>query len=361
MKINLKRIPIKKIVKNYTDNGNDGVFGLNGKLDIRPPYQREFVYKSEQQLSVIDSIKKNFPLNVMYWFVRDDGSFEVIDGQQRTISICRYINNGFSFKGMYFNNLQQDEQEKILNYELMIYQCIGTTTERLNWFEKINIAGEPLKPQEIKNATFSGPWVTDAKRRFSKNGCVAYNIASDYLTGTANRQDYLETAIKWKSCNNIKDYMGIHQRDENAEELWKYFTDVVDWIEKTFTTKRPEMMDGTEWGFLYNKYKNEKFDAKKIEKRTKKLVEDYDVTKNKGIYTYILTGEEKHLSIRTFSRNEKQKAYEKQKGKCNHCTEEFEFSEMEGDHIKPWSKGGKTIPENCQILCKECNGSKSNK
>lgn len=360
MNIKLKKITVKELTKGYEDNEEDGVIGYDGKLDIRPPYQREFIYKEKQRDKVIDTLTKDFPLNVMYWAVKDDGTYEVIDGQQRTISISQYVESEFSFNGKYFHNLQEDEQEQILNYELMVYLCSGKDSDKLSWFETINIAGEQLTNQELKNAVFSGTWVSDAKRYFSKNGCPAYSIGSDYINGSPVRQEYLETAIRWISRNEISKYMGIHQHDPNASALWIYFQSVISWVSATFTKKRKHMK-GVNWGELYDLYKDEIYDPKKIEEEIEKLILDDDVTKKSGIYPYILTKKEKYLSIRAFSDSIKQKVYELQKGICVACTEHFDLSEMEADHITPWHEGGKTIEENCQMLCKECNRRKSGK
>lgn len=360
MKIELKEITVRELAENYEDKGEGGVVGYGGKLDIRPPYQREFIYKDKQRDAVITTLTKNFPLNVMYWAVREDGSFEVIDGQQRTISVCQYINGDFAYMLRYFHNLQPDEQQQILDYKLMIYLCSGTDSERLDWFRTINIAGEKLTEQELRNAVYAGSWVSDAKRFFSKSGCPAYEIGSDYLTGSAIRQEYFETAIKWISKGNIEVYMAKHQHDPNANALWRYFQSVVTWVSTTFTKKR-RFMKGVDWGTLYNKYKDETYDTKKIEEETAKLILDDDVTTKSGIYPYILTRNEKYLSIRAFSDNIKQKVYEKQNGKCVVCREHFELSAMEADHITPWHEGGKTSEENCQMLCKEDNRRKSGK
>ena len=201
MDIKLKNIKVKDLVKDYSDKDQEGVFGYSGKLNIRPQYQREFVYNPDQRSAVINSIFSDYPLNVMYWSIQSDGKYEVIDGQQRTISICQYVEGDFSFNQKYFHNLQNDEKEKILNYELMIYFCKGSDSEKLSWFRIINIAGEKLYNQELLNAIYSGPWVTDLKRHFSKNGCPAYELGNNYLKGSPIRQDYLETALKWKSNN----------------------------------------------------------------------------------------------------------------------------------------------------------------
>lgn len=360
MKIELKEISVRELTNGYQDNNEDGVIGYGGKLDIRPPYQREFIYKDKQREAVIETINKNFPLNVMYWAVREDKSFEVIDGQQRTISISQYVNGDFALNGMYFHNLQKDKQEKILDYKLMIYLCEGTDTEKLEWFKTINIAGEKLTDQELNNAVFSGTWVTDAKRHFSKNGCAAYGLGSDYLNGSPIRQDYLETTIKWISNDNIIEYMAKNQHEPNANEIWLYFQSVINWVKITFIKYRKEMK-GIDWGFLYNEFNSQKFDSKKLEEEISRLMEDEDVSNKKGIYNYVLTKKEKYLNIRAFSPNQRREAYERQKGICPVNKKYYPIEEMEADHITPWHLGGKTTAENCQMLSKEANRIKGGK
>ena len=360
MQIELKEITIRALTEGYQDNQESGVSGYGGRLDIRPPYQREFIYEDKQRDAVIDTLTKDFPLNVMYWAVRGDGRYEIIDGQQRTVSICRYVNGKFSIDGLYFHNLQDDQQQQMLNYRLMIYQCSGTDSEKLAWFKTINIAGEPLSDQELRNAVYAGPWVTDAKRHFSKTGSPAYHVGGDYLNGKAIRQEYLETAIKWISDNNIDDYMGQHQRQSSAEALWQYFQDVINWVKTVFSQYRKEMK-GLAWGDFYNEFNHREFDPNEMEDEVAKLMEDEDVTAKRGIYAYLLTGEEKHLNIRAFTNKQKREAYERQKGVCAECKEPFALEDMEADHITPWHEGGPTTPENCQMLCREHNRRKSGK
>lgn len=366
MEIELKKITVRELSDNYEDNAENGVVGYSGKLNIRPPYQREFIYKDKQRDAVINTVLKNFPLNVMYWAVGENGNFEVIDGQQRTISICQYVNGDFAYQNLYFHNLQEDQKEQILDYTLTVYFCSGTDSEKLEWFRTINIAGEKLTEQELRNAVYSGSWVTDAKRYFSKTGCPAYSIGSDYLNGSPIRQEYFEKAIDWISSGNIEMYMAKHQHDPIAIDLWNYFQSVINWVNATFTNKR-KFMKGVEWGPLFNQFKDKKLSPKEIEDETIKLIADDDVTKKSGIYPYILTRDEKYLSIRAFSDNIKQKVYEKQQGVCPECRREkkekntWELVEMEGDHITPWREGGKSIEENCQMLCKDHNRRKSSK
>lgn len=357
MNIELKKITIRELVEGYHDSSEEGVVGYGGKLNIRPKYQREFVYKDKQRDAVITTINRGFPLNVMYWAVCDDGTFEVIDGQQRTISICQYATSVFAYDMRYFHNLQDDEQERFLDYELMIYLCSGSDSEKLEWFRTINIAGEKLTDQELRNAVYSGSWVSDAKRYFSKTGCPAYGIASNYMSGSPIRQEYLETAIDWiaaRDLHNIEYYMAAHQHDANAAELWLYFQCVINWVRLIFSKYRKEMK-GIAWGVLYNKFGAQPFDAVALERRVAELMQDEDVTNKKGIYTYLLTSDERHLSIRAFSDKMKREAYERQEGVCLHCRERFAIEEMEGDHITPWAEGGATTAENCQMLCRRCN------
>ena len=363
MKIDLHRIPIREVIAGYKDSAEEGVVAYGGKLDIRPKYQREFVYKEKQRDAVIETIKKGFPLNVMYWMIREDGDYEVLDGQQRTISIGQYVTGDFSLNDRFFHNLTKEEQDKILDYELMIYFCEGTDKERLDWFRIINIAGEKLTDQEIRNAVYTGPWLSDAKLKFSKSNCVAYLLANDggqLVSGSPIRQEYLETALSWINDGKIEDYMAKHQHDTNADELWKYFQDVIAWVRTTFTNYRREMSD-VQWGELYNQFKDERLNAAKLETEIKELMQDEDVTKKSGIYPYVLTRKENYLNIRAFTDKMKREAYERQDGICPFCKKKYDISEMEADHIKPWHEGGKTISENCQMLCKQDNRTKSGK
>ena len=360
MKIELKEISVENLTDGFADSAEQGVIAYGGKLDIRPPYQREFIYKDKQRDAVIDSVRKDFPLNVMYWAVRKGGDYEVIDGQQRTLSICQYVNGDFSINGLAFHNLKDNQQQQILDYKLMIYFCSGTDSEKLDWFRTINIAGEEHTDQELRNAVYAGPWTADAKRYFSKTGCAAYGLASDYMRGSPIRQEYLETAIEWRSGGKIEEYMSEHQHDKNATPLWQYFQKVIGWVKATFPEYRREMK-GVDWGVLYNQFKDKECDTDKLEKQVAKLMQDDDVERKSGIYPYVLDGDERHLNIRAFSENMKREAYERQKGVCVKCKKKFGLEEMEGDHIKPWHEGGKTNAANCQMLCKDDNRRKSGK
>ena len=368
MNIELQEITIRDLVEGYADDGDGGVVGYGGRLDIRPPYQREFVYKPAQQIAVIDTVIKGYPLNVMYWSARDNGTYEIIDGQQRTLSIATFIEGDFSIQHeghtQYFHNLPSYIQHKILKYRLMIYFCSGSDHERLEWYKTINIAGEVLTDQELRNAVYAGPWLSDAKRYFSRRGGPAYALGGAYLTGTAIRQHYLETVIKWISDGVIEDYMGRHQHDESAEPLWDYFRSVIDWIEATFTQRgksRLKLMKGHDWGSLHRKHKDADLDPNQIEVEIGKLILDDEVEKKSGIYPYMLTRDEKRLRLRAFKDGMKLKVYVMQDGNCARCQEHFELDDMEADHITPWSEGGKTVEDNCQMLCRKCNREKSSK
>ena len=367
MDIQEQKVTIREITEGYFNDAEEGVVGYDGRLDIRPQYQREFVYNDKQRDEVIRTVMKGLPLNVMYWvdrgddFVKDNPDkprYEVLDGQQRTISICEYVDGSFSVDNKYFENLQTDVQNKILDYKLFVYVCSGTDSEKLDWFRIINIAGEQLTDQELRNAVYAGPFIADAKRYFSKTGCVASMLADAYLRGSSIRQEYLETAIEWAAAKDklsIEQYMAKHQYDANAVELWNYFRSVIEWVQAIFPKKRKEMK-GVKWGELYNSNcKRTDLDAKKLETKISELMADEDVTKKAGVYEYVLNGNERALSIRAFTNRDKRTAYERQKGICPICGKHFEIEKMHADHITPWSKGGHTTPDNCQMLCRDCN------
>lgn len=360
MKIELKEITIKDVVNGYVDNSEEGVIGYGGKLNIRPKYQREFVYKEEKRNAVIKTIMKGFPLNVMYWVKNEDGTFEVLDGQQRTISFCQYVSNQFSIDYRSFQNLTSVEREQILNYKIMVYFCEGDEKEKLEWFKTVNIAGEKLTDQELRNAVYTGTWLTAAKTIFSKPNCAAYRLSKDYVKGSPIRQELLQTALKWKSKGNIEQYMSAHQHDANANDLWMYYNGVIEWVKVTFPKYRNEM-SGVNWGELYDNFHSQVLDTEKLEMEISKLMMDDDVTNKKGIYPYVLTRKEKYLSIRGFTPSMKRTAYERQGGICAGCNKEYPITKMEGDHKIPWHQGGKTNIENCQMLCIDCNRQKGGK
>ena len=377
MKITPIQVTIADLTKNYKDDGDGGVFGYDDRLTIRPAYQREFVYKDKQRDLVIDSIRKSRPLNVMYWSKTGKDTYEVLDGQQRTISIAQYVNKDFPIKvngnDKFFQNLTDTERDQILNYELTVYICEGTEEEKLEWFKIINIAGETLTNQELLNATYTGPWLADAKNYFSKRNCVAGQMADGYIKGNPIRQDYLEKVLSWIADRDDLEsgqmYMAIHQHDADANDLWLYFQMVINWSKMLFPKSRKGMTNVQEWGLLYNKYHNKQYNSNTLEADVQRLLMGDDVTKNAGIIPYILSDRTKHdekfLSIRSFSEAQKRRAYEKQGHKCPCCVKngidkEYAYNEMQGDHIIPWSQGGRTIDSNLQMLCQKCNNDKSN-
>lgn len=370
MKIELHHIKVKDLYEGYKDSGElKGVVAYGGKLDVRPPFQRLFVYDDKKRNAVIETLVQGFPLNVMYWVDKGDGTYEILDGQQRTISICQYLNHDFSIMGQdgkpyYINNWTKDKQEEIMNYELLVYFCSGSDTEKLGWFKTINIAGAELSAQELRNAVYAGEWLTDAKRYFSHFGCAAIKVGDKYVKAEYKTQGYLEKALSWIAKAQgitIEEYMAKHQHDKEASELWQYYRKVIQWVEDTFIKYRAPMK-GVAWDELYQKYgaDGQHYDVNKLEEEISTLFTDVDVQKQSGIYEYVFDHQERYLNIRAFNKREKQTAFERQKGRCPICQMTFKIEEMEADHIVPWSKGGHTTPENCQCLCKDCNRKKGN-
>lgn len=361
MKIEIVEIALGDIVAGYVDSGEEGVVGYAGKLDIRPAYQREFIYEGLPRDNVIRSVLQNLPINVMHWVI-NGANYELLDGQQRTVSICRYVNNEFPVDNLRFENLPNDKQLQLLNYKVLVYMCEGTDSEKLKWFQTVNTPVAPLLKQELRNAVYTGTWLADAKRHFGKTECPAHKLGGDYLKGTSIRQEYLETALDWISEGDIVGYMSEHQHAPNASELWLYFSSVINWV-KTYFPKYRKEMKGLPWGELYNAHKNDKLDAKRLETEITRLLMDDEIDRKAGVYRYLLTGEEKYLNIRAFSDKLKREAYEAQKGRCPMCpkTIKFDLEQMEADHITPWSEGGRTLAENCQLLCKRHNRAKGAK
>jgi len=390
-----KKFSISEIVKGFIeDDITNQVSAMNGRLNIRPAYQRQFVYNENDSKAVIDSIVNGFPINVMYWVKTGknqagEDMYEVLDGQQRLISICHFSKNDFSvnISGNTYNFNNMTDRNKFLDYDkLIVYICEGTDEEKLEWFERINKAGKELTKQEMRSAIYFGKGTTKAKKYFisqSTNGKVAYSCdcqnttnklsGKDYVCGKWERQDIYEKVIVWKINSDreydIRNYMMQCRNDESAaDDLYKYFENVIIWVKRLFPTY-DKVMQRVDWGFLYNKYHNDStLSSVILEPRVLELLADDEVQSKKDIYEYVLTTSikddktaRKLLNLREFKSNDKKSAYEKQKHICPSCMKKWKFEEMEGDHIVPWSKGGKTEPSNLQMLCKRCNNAKSNK
>ena len=375
MTIKQMEVTVGDITKGYINNEEQGVRGFGGLLDIRPPYQREFIYNDQEQRAVINTVLHGYPLNVMYWVKRSDDAecpYEVMDGQQRTLSLCQYVANVFAIDFKNFSNQTADIRKKILDYKLTVYVCEGEESEKLEWFKTINIAGKPLNEQEIRNAVYAGPFVSDAKKHFSKTNCGAYRLGRDLVNGSPIRQDFLKKALEWMADHETRGgkpqsavgYMSAHQHDHTAMPLWTYFQNVLNWAISTFNIKKfKSIMKGLDWAKLYDQYHDKDLNLKEIEQRICELMADAkdEIQKPQGIIPYVLTGDERHLDLRTFSDKVKLAVWERQSHKCAICGEEFDIEFMEGDHITPWREGGRTIIENCQMLCRECNRRKGGK
>jgi len=370
----------------YSELEGKGLFGLSGKLTIQPEYQRNYIYASEggkREVAVIESILKGYPIGLIYFNKVDDNNFEVLDGQQRITSIGRFITNKFTIKDdngneQLFGGFALDKKNKILSTKLLIYECEGTESEIKEWFRTINIAGVPLNSQELLNAVYSGPFVTLGKEEFSNSKNANIQKWSAYISGSANRQDFLERALQWVSKGNVSEYMSRHRYDNNITELKDYFTSVVDWVSTVFIDVESEMK-GLEWGRLYETYRKQPYNSKKVAEEVKVLYGDPYVKNRRGIFEYILGGsiDTKLLEVRVFDDATKKSVYTKQTAEaekkgisnCPLCalghdsnkTKIWKLKEMDADHVTAWSKGGATDIKNCQMLCKTHNRAKGNK
>ncbi len=366
-------VTVGEITKDYVNNDEQGVRGYKGLLDIRPPYQREFIYNEKEQQAVITTVLNGYPLNIMYWVKRNDDAecpYEVMDGQQRTLSLCEYLAGKFAYDFKNFFNQPADIQKKILDYKLTVYVCEGEESEKLEWFKTINIAGKSLNEQEIRNAVYAGPFVSDAKKHFSKTNCAAYRLGKDLVNGSPIRQEFFKKALDWMAAHEtrygkpqtIVGYMSEHQHDLNAGPLWTYFQSVLHWTMDTFNMKKfKKIMKGLDWAKFYDEYHEKSLDIKDMEQRIVDCLSDDEIQKPQGIIPYVLTGEERYLDLRAFPEKIKLAVWEQQGHKCTLCGKEFDIEFMEADHITPWCDGGRTVLENCQVLCRECNRRKGGK
>lgn len=370
----------------YNELEGKGLFGLSGKLTIQPEYQRNYIYAldgGKREIAVIESILKGYPIGLIYFNKLSENKLEVLDGQQRITSVGRFVTDKFAIKDennmeQYFGGLAADKQAKILETKLLIYECEGTESQIKEWFKTINIAGVPLKPQELLNAIYSGPFVTLAKEEFSNSQNANTQKWSAYISGVVNRQDFLERALDWVSKGSIDDYMSHHRKDTNIKELKTYFNSVIDWVSSVFTDVESEMC-GLEWGRLYEQYHKKSYNPVKVSAEVQKLYGDPYVKSRKGIFEYILGGsvDTKLINVRVFDEATKRSAYasqtksakSKNKSNCSHCaighdankSKIWGFGEMDADHVTAWSKGGATAAKNCEMLCKTHNRAKGNR
>ena len=382
----ITNLTIEEICKgfHYSELEGKGLYGMSGKLTIQPEYQRNYIYcDGKKDVAVIESVLKGYPIGLLYFNKVGDGRYEVLDGQQRITSLGRFAEGKLSIidaNGIpqSIGSIAADKREKFLKTKLLIYICEGTETEIKEWFRTINIAGVPLKPQELLNAVYSGPFVSLAKEEFSNSNNSHIQMWSHFISGSVNRQDYLETALKWVSKDDIGSYMSQHRFDNSIKELKTYFDAVLGWVNSVFPTIYPEMK-GLEWGHLYEQYHKQPYDPTEVDKRVLALMNDPQVTDRKGIFEYVLGGsvDTKLLNIRVFDQRtirivydkQTEEAKEKHISNCPYCaigheatrTRIYKINEMYADHVTAWSNGGSTDIDNCQMLCKTHNRSKGNR
>jgi hypothetical protein len=388
MKTKLRPYLVKDICQGFVYNELEGrgLFGLSGRLTIQPEYQRNYIYADgKRDVAVIASLLKGYPLGLIYFNKISDDNLEVLDGQQRITSFGRFVTGRFAIKDengleQYFSGLAKDKQEKILSSEILVYECEGTETEIKEWFKTINIVGVPLKEQELLNAVYSGPFVTLGKEEFSNSQNANVQKWSAYVSGSVDRQDYWERALEWvsKGKENIGAYMSAHRNDQNINEVKTYFNSVIDWVSTVFTDVESDMR-GLEWGRLYELYHDKAYDPSAVSEQVQTLLGDPYVRSKKGIWEFVLGGrkETNLLDVRVFSDADKRDSYNLQtksaniKGvsNCPLCSvgqnanqnKIWKLDEMDADHVTPWSKGGATSRDNCQMLCRTHNRSKGNR
>jgi hypothetical protein len=370
----------------YNELEGKGLFGLSGKLTIQPEYQRNYIYADgKRDIAVIDSLLKGYPLGLIYFNDVAEGKFEVLDGQQRITSIGRFTTGKFAIqengREQLFSSISADKQERIMNSEILVYHCEGDEGEIKEWFKTINIVGIPLNEQELLNAIYSGSFVTLCKAEFSNSTNANIQKWSAYIKADVKRQEYLAEALKWTAFSKgltVEGYMATHRFDNNIIEIKAYFTTVIDWVSGVFRDVEKEMQ-GLPWGALYERFHKQAYDPAKVSETIQRLYGDLYVKDRKGIFEYVLGGENdsKLLNIRVFDEPTKQAVYKRQTAdatisgvsNCPYCaighdvnkSKIWAITDMDADHVAAWSKGGATEIKNCEMLCKPHNRAKGNK
>lgn len=367
----------------YNENEGKGLFGMNGKLIIQPEYQRNYIYNDgKKDVAVVQSVLRGFPLGLIYFTLRDDEMYEVLDGQQRITSLGRFFTNKlpivYDGREQNYNSLDEDLKKKFSETPLTIYICQGTEKEIKDWFQIINIGGVRLNDQEMRNAIYSGPFVTALKALYSNSTNPLQQKWGSYIKGDPKRQEVLETALDWVSRGNIDGYMAEHRKDTDIHPVTNYFDSVIDWVSSVFPKLYPDQC-GLEWGDLYERFHNTPYNPDKMDADVAKLMADECVTNKKGIFEYLLGGSSDTtlLNIRLFDNHTIKTVYERQTQEANargvsNCPlcaisdgpnkkRIYKLTEMDADHVTAWSKGGATDISNCQMLCKTHNRTKGNR
>ena len=382
-------LTIKKICEgfHYDRHEGKGLYGLNGHLTIQPEYQRNYVYaEKKMDADVILSVLNKYPLGLFYFNEKDNGDYEVLDGQQRITSIGRFVEGQLAVMvdGLpkYYSSLSQEQRDLIDNTELLVIVCKGEEDDIHKWFEIINMGGVKINEQELLNAVYSGEFVTTARKEYSNPNNKRTQMWSSYLPKTeVNRQDFLAKALQWistKENTTIRDYMSSHRHESNIDDVKTYFDSVISWVDSLFETTRKEMKS-VDWQQMYELYHNTPYNLTELNKNVDDLFADVCVCKKSGIYEYVLGGckDTTKLEVRVFDDRIKATVYQRQtteatkKGEsnCPYCAMSsndkarvkiWKIEEMDADHVTAWSKGGSTDISNCQMLCKTHNRSKGN-
>ncbi len=388
MKTVLRQFTVAEVVTGFVYNEFEGkgLFGLGGDLVIQPEYQRNYIYNDgKRDVAVVDSLLRGYPLGLIYF--NDNGEqFEVLDGQQRITSIGRFVTGKFAIKRdgkeQTFSSLPLDQQALITDASLLVYVCSGTESEIKDWFQTINIAGVPLTEQELRNAIYSGPFVTAAKKEYSNSGNAMQQKWSAYIKGDPKRQEVLAVALGWVAeahQTKVDAYMAEHRHDPSIKELQTYFDTVINWIDSVFVGSPDRTMRGLPWGRLYETHHATPYKTGQVSTDVQRLLADPAVKDKRGVYEYVLGGlsDPRLLNVRMFDETTRRAVYATQTAKatksqvsnCPLCAvgtnankaRIYKLEEMDADHVTAWSKGGSTSADNCELLCVTHNRAKGNR
>lgn len=371
----------------FDKNEGKGLFGLGGRLVIQPEYQRNYIYDDgKRDVAVVESLLKGYPLGLLYFVKNEDGTYEVLDGQQRITSFARFVNDTYGFAvtdangdPRHFDSLPRAARARIRDTYLTIYVCEGTSDEIQEWFKTINIAGVPLNAQELRNSAYHGPFVSACREHFSNSRGTNMAKWQTYVKGDPKRQDILEVALSWVSDGDIDTYLSSHRNSDDISEVKNHFDTVIDWADSLFDETWSQMR-GLDWNGMYRAYHKKPYVKADLTARVRALMADEQVRNKRGIFEYVLGGESDAslLDVRVFDSRTKSTVWQQQTdaakaagvSNCPMCaamekganrTRIYKIGEMDADHVTAWSRGGSTDISNCQMLCKTHNRSKGNR
>lgn len=354
---------------------------VNGIIISDIELQRAIVYDADKQALVIDSLYKGIPLPAFYLWQREDGKLEVLDGKQRIEAIKKFKQGNLKYEGKTWKAyaFDSDLQQVVDNTELSTIICSGTEEKKREIFNRINTLGVALSKFEVLNGLYHGNYIEGLNDYFAQDANVRKVLPNATVDRGDNKYHLLEYIyyVRYNRAfpkrSELHDYVQQHKDESFNEDLKKikpyisFIRDVFGDVSKVGSTLKFKLAveylkDRTIWlqhkddickecnSFIKSEgYKLSQTKDKDIEAMILGIVGNMRVDPKR-----LFTTDDKSELLSRLQPNE-QGLYE-----CNQCHQHFNADELTVDHIKPWSKGGRTVLSNAQLLCRACNSRKNN-